>query len=188
MNKIYQKSFFGGKNAGFTLIELLVVVLIIGILAAVALPQYTKAVEKSRAAQALTTLKSMVQAYQSYYMATGEYPQTFDQLDVNMEWTGNEKWYSIATDTRSNGDWSLQIMNEPGYNGLYVGRIKGEYKGGGFGLIAVSPFGYDKEGIVCIERISTGVVFQQPEHSYCGKLFNATFTKTAGGTRAYQLK
>ncbi|MBR5609135.1 MAG: prepilin-type N-terminal cleavage/methylation domain-containing protein [Elusimicrobiaceae bacterium] len=59
---------------GFTLIELLVVVLIIGILSAVALPQYTKAVEKSRAAEAFVILKDMHQKSHLYALGGGVFP------------------------------------------------------------------------------------------------------------------
>ncbi len=50
------------KKRGFTLIELLVVVLIVGILAAVAVPQYTKAVERSRLAEVWSTMGTLRQA------------------------------------------------------------------------------------------------------------------------------
>lgn len=68
-------------RAGFTLIELLVVVLIIGILSAVALPQYTKAVEKSRSAEAMTILGNLVADEQLYKMANGKFTGNLMDLD-----------------------------------------------------------------------------------------------------------
>ncbi len=69
---------------GFTLIELLVVVLIIGVLSAVALPQYTKAVERARATEAMTNLRAIVTAQEMYKMANGEPTTDFEKLDIQL--------------------------------------------------------------------------------------------------------
>ena len=74
---------------GFTLIELLVVVLIIGILSAIALPQYTKAVEKSRAAEAMQILKYMHQQGKLYQLSTSQRGTAVTNEDLGIEFGNN---------------------------------------------------------------------------------------------------
>ncbi len=73
---------------GFTLIELLVVVLIIGILAAVALPQYQVAVAKSRATQMLVRMDALKKAAQVVYLATGIWPTDARELEIDIAGSG----------------------------------------------------------------------------------------------------
>lgn len=74
------------NNKGFTLLELLVVVLIIGILSAIALPQYKLVVEKSRMTEAITILRAIANAQDRFFMVNGRYATSYemDKLDIEI--------------------------------------------------------------------------------------------------------
>ena len=175
---------------GFTLIELLVVVLIIGILSAIALPQYQKAVEKSKAAQAVTMLKSVYQAAEEYYLANGAWPASFADLSVAPAWTGTEKWYTDPSvkESLSDGEWSLQMVkymdSQGGNEGVNIGRISGKNKGGGF--VMWHKYTYFNNTVLlnainCVEVIAD---IETPG-DYCQKVMQSGSLIAAGSTLRY---
>ena len=83
-NILFFKTPAKGKFGGFTLIELLVVVLIIGVLAAIAFPQYQKVIKRSRAAELRLLIKNVEEAQKRYFIANGTYTQCLNDLDIDV--------------------------------------------------------------------------------------------------------
>ena len=105
------------NKKAFTLLELLVVVLIIGILAAIALPQYKKAVEKARMAEAVTIVKAIAQAHQRYYMINGNYLscRELDAIDIDLGGSSDCSYPACTCRQTSN---FIYLSNN--YGGSYI--------------------------------------------------------------------
>ena len=174
----------------FTLIELLVVVLIIGILAAIALPQYQKAVAKARGAELISMVKAVNTAQEAYFLATGRGGNNFDLLDV-----------SFDSLTRLSEEEARSYDMEDGYAknnnelGLFINEFlvmgalgTGPYAMSGFAMYSqpeVFDAGHDTAGLKGNELYCWEL--ESAPTGFCEKLYHGTYVRTRGPVKYYSV-
>lgn len=99
------------KSKGFTLIELLVVILIIGILAAIALPQYQLVVDKSNFAKYQAMVTTLRNAYDEYVLVNGQSSKAFDDLILILPSNFTKSYSDTRATCKSNADMYCCIVN-----------------------------------------------------------------------------
>ncbi|MEX0887177.1 MAG: prepilin-type N-terminal cleavage/methylation domain-containing protein [Phycisphaeraceae bacterium] len=103
------------SRQGFTLVEILIVVVILGILAAIVIPQFTSASEDARASSLVSQLQTIRSQLELYRVQNGEYPQA---LGTN--------WDEMTTTASGNGPYLQQPPRNPfGENDASVNQVSG---------------------------------------------------------------
>lgn len=123
------------RNArrGFTLIELLVVVLIIGILAAVAVPQYQKVVEKVYSSEAIAQLRALAQAQHIYKLANGEYTKEWNELDIDLDGVRSP---STVNSEKYQSNWYFSLTNvQDEYPTIWARRVGKDFQKGAWYIV-----------------------------------------------------
>ena len=96
-------------RAGFTLVELAVVIVIIGVLAAFAVPRFRKAVERSKAGEAFNYLAAVRSSQERYHSRASYYAENVTDLDINLS---TPKYFTVAANAtidNTNDTWSLSL-------------------------------------------------------------------------------
>ena len=133
---------------GFTLIELMTVVIIVGILAAIALPQYQKAIEKSRAAEGITMVREIADAQAAYHLEMGEY--TGNILDLDVKFPGTNDMAGDVKSKKTNFFSCRARANSSGGDSV-IALCRRDDKGAGLEIFKSAPekvycFADDAEG------------------------------------------
>ncbi|WP_428075736.1 type IV pilin protein [Candidatus Avelusimicrobium luingense] len=181
---------------GFTLLEILVTILIIGVLASFGVVEYQKAIEHSRASQAIALLRSLYHAEKVHQLQHGTFADSLDQLDFSFQGdpvtcaqNNNSPCFGYYnTEAIQNGNWSIEL--EKGKNpSISVGRISGPYAGSGFFMQLERKDGiqYPLEQLACIENNSGKFKYKKKEGSYCVDIMDGEFYSKSGTSRKYEL-
>ena len=109
------------RHSGFTLIELLIVVVIIGILAAIAIPKFQNTKGKANAAALRSDLRNLATAEEGYYYDNGTYTSNISAMNVNLT-----NGVTVTFGTANGSGWSAVVTHPLAYPiqcGMFMGGV-----------------------------------------------------------------
>ncbi len=174
---------------GFTLIELLVVILIIAVLAAIALPKYMAAVERTRAGEMQTLARDFFTAQQRQFLAKGVYADKFADLDISLDRGLSPSSGAVCGNTISSTDairrqdyYEVILNNSATFKIVSVLRLAGDNKCGGFFyFLYSSDAGTPTNRLLCAELSGSAA----NKNGYCKSVGFPNLIRTAFGFSYY---
>ena len=128
----------GPGRRGFTLIALLLVVVILGVLAAVVVPRFTRRSEQARLTAARTDIANIEVALDAFEVDCGRFPTSEEGLQALTEPPGGIRGW--------NGSYLKKALPKDPWGNPYVYRFPGQHNTGGYDLYCFGPDGQDGGG------------------------------------------
>jgi general secretion pathway protein G len=118
------------KNSGFTLVEILIVVVILGILAAIVIPQFSQASLEARESSLISnlqTIRSQIELYKIQHLEVLPTVANFDTVMTTVTDINGAAWVDLPTSGTAYGPYMRKVPDNPFSNGNTVDGVADDW-------------------------------------------------------------